>query len=676
MQTVPEKWNDLMMSEHIVEFKAVISDVTYTYGEIKSASIQKAMMDKLTIGQAVSAQLDMVFVPQGTIPTAAEIKCYIRLASAEPTIFVADELGNIIMTDDGYILAGSYSENTDWIPFGTFYIDTRATDAFGWMTITAYDRMLAAEQEFPSSAGSMDMDEAVSYIADWIGVEPDERNEIAPYSIDSPVGVYTMREVLCGIAAASGGNFVITENNKLRLISLSSPEDTANTPVVSCNVLGETVTIGMVTLYPDSETQYTSGSSGYEIQADCIYATQGICNHVKNLLRGVTYLPYSADTAFFDPALELGDSVKPNGNLSVLASATFTVGVSMSANIEAPIDTEVNHEYPYQTRSKEERKIANSFSEIKKTTEQIALSVNGKVDSDDVQSAIDMNLNSLSLSYQAGTNGAALTLSKDGVSVSGVFKVGSIDASQIDVNNLNADNITAGELSADRIKLGGDMTVYRTLTSTAVGGYIGYTKGDYGGKGIHMMSGSGEVVATTDGAKICYGSNNISVSANGGQSNCDFNPGGNMAVGGSVAPSSDGSYSLGYSGYRWSVIFATSGTINTSDEKEKKDISYDLKKYDELFDMLKPASYRLKNGESGRTHTGLIAQDVEKALEECDLSGLDFAAFVKSNDDGVERYGLRYSELISLCIRQIQMLKQTVNTLEERIANLEGDKNG
>ena len=676
MQTVPGKWNNLMMSEHIVEFKAVINGVTYTYGEIKSASIQKAMMDKLTIGQAVSAQLDMVFAPRGTIPTAAEIKCYIRLANTEPTIFVADEFGNTIMTDEGYILAGSYSESTDWIPFGTFYIDTRETDAFGWMAITAYDRMLAAEQEFPSSAGSMGMDEAVSYIADWIGVEPDSRNEIAPYSIDSPVGIYTMREVLCGIAAASGGNFVITENNKLRLITLASPEETENTPVMSCNVLGEAVTIGRVTLYPDSETQYTSGSSGYEIQADCIYATQRICDHVRNLLRGVTYLPYSAGTAFFDPALELGDSIKPNGNLSVLASATFTVGVSMSANIEAPIDTEVNHEYPYQTRSKEERKLANSFSEIRKTTEEIALEVNGKVDGDDVQSAINMNLNALEISYRTSVNGATLILSKDGVSIEGGLKVGSIDASQISVDNLDADNITAGELSAERIKLGGDMTVYRTLDSSSVGGYMGYTTGDYGGKGIHMMSGLGEVVATTDGAKICYGDNNISVSANGGQSNCDFNPGGNMAVGGSVAPQVDSAYSLGYSGYRWKVVYAASPTINTSDEREKKDISYDLQKYDALFDMLKPASYRLRNGDSGRIHTGLVAQDIEKAMEACDLSGLDFAAFVKSNDDGVERYGLRYSEFIGLCIRQIQMLKQNMRTLEEKISRLEGNENG
>lgn len=446
MQTVPAKWNDILAGDYQVDFKAVISGKTYTYSEIKSAQITKSMMDKLTIGQATSAMLNMVFLPDGTIPTAAEIKCYVRLANYDPTIIITDEFGNIIQTDDGYTLAESYSSYSDWLPFGTFYIDTRSVDDAGWMTITAYDRMLAAEQDFPSSAGSMSMVSAVTYIANALGITADSRNTIAPYSIDSPVGIYTMREVLCGIAAASGGNFIITENNKLRLVRLASPASSDDVPVMSCDVLGDTVTVGKVTLYPDSETQYSSGTSGYEIQADCIYATQAICDHVKNLLNGVTYLPYSAGTAFLNPALELGDSVKPNGKASVMASATFTVGAGMSADIEAPIDAEVNHEYPYQTRTREERRTAQAFSEIKKTTEQIALSVQGKVDGTQVQSAIDMNLNSLSLSYSAGTNGASITLSKDGVSITGDVKIGSIDASQIQVENLNASNITTGYL--------------------------------------------------------------------------------------------------------------------------------------------------------------------------------------------------------------------------------------
>lgn len=446
MQTVPSNWNDVFQIDHKTEFKAVINGVTYTYGSIKSAQITKTMMDKLTIGQATSAMLDMVFRPQGTIPNAAKIECYVRLTNYEPTTIVTDELSNIIKTDDGYVLASAYSVVTDWIPFGTFYIDTRETAANGLMTITAYDRMLAAEQSFPSSAGSMTMSAAVAYIADALGVEADSRNQIAPYSIDSPVGLYTMREALCGIAVASGGNFVITENNKLRLIRIASPGSVDNTRVAALDILSDTKTIGKVTLYPDSETQYTSGTLGYEIQADCIYATQEICDYVKNLLNGVTYLPYSAGAAILDPAIELGDSVKPNGNASILASAVFTVGVSMRAGIEAPIDAEVNHEYPYQSRTKEQRRLAVSQSRIEKTTEQIRLSVEGKVDADDVQTAIDLNLNEISLSYTAGENGASITLSKEGVSITGEVKIGSIDASQIDVTNLNADKITAGSL--------------------------------------------------------------------------------------------------------------------------------------------------------------------------------------------------------------------------------------
>lgn len=667
MQAVTAKWKSMFAGDHRVEFKAIINNTEYTYSEIKSASIRKAMMDKLTIGQATSATLDMVFMPNGTIPNSAEIKCYIRLTNYDPTVLIADELGNIIKTDDSYILAQSYSEESEWIPFGTFYIDTRETDAFGWMTVTAYDRMLAAEQEFPSSAGSMTMDSAVKYIANYIGVSVDGRNLIAPYSIDSPVGVYTMREVLCGIAAASGGNFIITENNKLRLVKLTSPSASDNIPVMTCNSLGNKVTIGKVTLYPDTDTQYSSGTSGYEIQADCIYATQTICDYVQRMLNGVTYLPYNAGTAFIDPTIEIGDSVAPNGVPSILASADFTVGVSMSANIEAPIDTEVNHEYPYQSRSKTERKLAVGQSKIEKTTEQIKLLVEDKMDEGEVQSVIDLSLNQLSISYTSGVNGASITLSKDGVEIEGDVKIGTIDASEIAVINIDADYITAGSLSADYIRLGGDMEVYESSDSKTVGGYIGYTTGDYGGEGIHMRSGFSEVVVTGDGAKMCQGGNQISVTSDGAHTNCRTDIGGDLIVSGSLTPSTDGGGSLGYSDYRWTVVYAKSSSIITSDREQKKDISYDLSQYDDLFYSLKPAAYRLKDGESGRIHTGFIAQDVESAMADVGLSGKDFAAFVKSSSGGSLGYGLRYEEFIALCVRQIQVLNEKIEKLERMI---------
>ena len=268
--------------------------------------------------------------------------------------------------------------------------------------------------------------------------------------------------------------------------------------------------------------------------------------------------------------------------------------------------------------------------------------------------------------------GASITgLTVDAANVTGELSAsringGILDFNNFSVNHLSASDITTGLLSADYIKLGGDMAVYDSLNSYSVGGWIGYTTGTYGGAGIHMQSGLGEVVATTSGAKLCYGANTLSVTSGGAQTNCGLSAGGDLVVSGSAAPSVDGAGSLGFSDYRWSVLYAQTGTISTSDREKKTDISYALERYDALFEKLRPASYRLKGGTSGRTHTGLVAQDVEQALRDSGLTGQDFAAFVKTpRKDGGADYGLRYEELTALCIRQIQLLRERVRKLEE-----------
>lgn len=268
--------------------------------------------------------------------------------------------------------------------------------------------------------------------------------------------------------------------------------------------------------------------------------------------------------------------------------------------------------------------------------------------------------------------GASITgLTVDAANVTGNLSAsringGILDFNNFSVNHLSANDITTGLLSADYIKLGGDMAVYDALNSGTVGGWLGYTTGAYGGAGIHMQSGLGEVVATASGAKLCYGGNTLSVTEGGAQTNCRTAVGGDLVVSGSAAPSVDGAGSLGFSDYRWSVVYAQTGTITTSDREKKTDISYALERYDALFEKLRPASYRLKGGASGRTHTGLVAQDVEQALRECGLTGKDFAAFVKTpREDGGADYGLRYEELIALCIRQVQRLRERVRKLEE-----------
>lgn len=661
MQSVSATWMTVFDDAHGTEFKAVINGLEYNHERISQASMSRQLMDALSVGGSQSAELNMTFMPEGEIPRMAEVSCFVRLVNDKKLQLLADENGNILETDDGYQIASQMPTETEWIPCGVFYIDTRSMDPYGWMSITAVDAMRKADADYEDQSGTypMEMAEAVSHIAEKIGVSVDDRNEIAPFTIDSPTGIYTMREVLQSIAAASGGNFVITEQGKLRLVPLKTPSDWTNVAAASVTQDGDTVTIRRVSLYPDENSKYTAGDdTGYHLTAECVYASQEVCDYVLQKLDGVQYTPITADTVFLNPAAELGDPVGIAGIASILSEVTFTAGGSFTASILSALDDEVDHEFPYTSTAarKVERTLAKTYSEIKKSVDEIALKVEGTVDEEEVQSLISTGIKGITLSAKAGSNQSTVTISADGVAFdSVVVKFGDIEATSV-----SADAIY-GDIYASQIKLGGDMLVYQELDSEDTGGSLGYTTGSYGGAGIHMQSGEGEVVATDTGAKLCYGNAVQTYVAEGGwgvdaatttgMGNIRFN-------GYALYPT--GSSLLGASSNPWRELWASNGTIQTSDRKQKKDITYNLDKYDELFDRLKPSVYKMSWGE--RNHSGLVAQDVEEALQECGISTKDFAGFVR---DG-ENYALRYDEFIALLIDQVQKLKQRIAELEEK----------
>ena len=142
-----------------------------------------------------------------------------------------------------------------------------------------------------------------------------------------------------------------------------------------------------------------------------------------------------------------------------------------------------------------------------------------------------------------------------------------------------------------------------------------------------------------------------------------------------LAPSNDNAVVLGAPSHRWYSIYAANGTIQTSDKTKKKDIDYDLDKYESLYNDLKPVSYKFIDNNSNRTHIGFISQDVEDSLNKNDLSALDFAGFCKDpkydeNDkllEGEYEYSLRYDEFIALNTHMIQKLMKRVDALEKEL---------
>jgi len=133
-----------------------------------------------------------------------------------------------------------------------------------------------------------------------------------------------------------------------------------------------------------------------------------------------------------------------------------------------------------------------------------------------------------------------------------------------------------------------------------------------------------------------------------------------VSVAGQLRPASDNAVSLGASGARWSAVWSATGTIQTSDARDKTAIApCDLGL--DFISRLAPVRFRWKRGD-GRTHYGLIAQQVADAAAQ---SAADFGGHVLADaDDPTSRQALRYDQFIAPLVRAVQQLAERVEKLE------------
>lgn len=139
---------------------------------------------------------------------------------------------------------------------------------------------------------------------------------------------------------------------------------------------------------------------------------------------------------------------------------------------------------------------------------------------------------------------------------------------------------------------------------------------------------------------------------------------------GNILPATNNSSNIGSSSSKqfnnvYAKQFYQNGTaISTSDRRKKKSIKDITKKYVDFFRKLRPRTFLFKKGESGRTHCGFIAQEVEEAASECGIDSKELAFLCIDKDGG---YGLRYEELIAIQTKIIQDLLSRVEALEDRV---------
>tara|TARA_B100001989_G_scaffold239773_1_gene204263 strand:- start:43 stop:888 length:846 start_codon:yes stop_codon:yes gene_type:complete len=130
------------------------------------------------------------------------------------------------------------------------------------------------------------------------------------------------------------------------------------------------------------------------------------------------------------------------------------------------------------------------------------------------------------------------------------------------------------------------------------------------------------------------------------------------------------SFNIGSSSKRMGTIYATNGTINSSDGTEKNTITESDLGLDFIC-KLKPVSYKWnqKEGEifDTKTHYGFISQDVEKVIIETGKTLDDFGAVDKPEKGTM---GLSYNEFISPLVKAIQEQQEQIKKLQENISAL------
>lgn len=135
-----------------------------------------------------------------------------------------------------------------------------------------------------------------------------------------------------------------------------------------------------VEIFVSENLAYFAGDrSGRVLSIQNEWGTQAQADSILASLRerGLRYQPYKAEGALLNPAAEIGDGVTVSDTYSGLYSIDREFGKLMKANISAPQDEEVDHEYPYESSTDREvvRRFGEVSAQITMTNESITSSV-------------------------------------------------------------------------------------------------------------------------------------------------------------------------------------------------------------------------------------------------------------------------------------------------------------
>ena len=309
------------------------------------------------------------------------------------------------------------------------------------------------------------------------------------------------------------------------------------------------------------EVVYEAGDDfGRTLELQNPFGTQAMANRILQKLRGFQYQPYRADGALLDPAAELGDAISSRGIYGGIYNLVRDFSRLMKANIAAPHDEEIDHEYKYETS--QERKYRREVGGVRATLtiqgDQIAAEVTQrKADSAEFRSQFQVQATQIAAKVsQTGGNNASFGWSLKATE----FGLYSGNKKVFYVNSGGAH--VQGEITATSGKIGnfniGSTAIWNNISqyggSQSTGVYLG-TNGIQLGQSFFVDT-WGNVTAknlTVTGGKIKIGPNfEVDTWGNVTAANLKLN-GGQISIGGNFNVDQYGNLTANSGSFRGNV---------------------------------------------------------------------------------------------------------------------------
>ena len=393
MIQVSSQYNTNISNGGHIEWQILNGANTFTGENLMEGSISSTLLEGVSIGNTIAAQLDLTLIN-------------VSVDTTNPLVVQFRSTG---------------STNSAWYTKGTFYIDTIETSPYSDTTkIQAFDSMLMTEyvyQLYGDWTSTTDL-VVLNKITGFIGISLESATSTlftnSPKTLSNAPNIgedgTTAREMLSYIGALRGGNWRVTPDNKLQLIILSdAPTNTAAVGDAVTDIdAAPAETVKKVRVWINDSEFYAfpelpltdhdlNPITTHTLEEICIRASQWateweaitgrlidvqipfFCDYdtakaIYTQFKDKVFYPYSSTKAYVDPKYEVGDGITIKNTTSIIASQTMEISALASSSVELKKDEMINSLYPYKApfRRKTNYQMSKNTAQIAENTSNIA----------------------------------------------------------------------------------------------------------------------------------------------------------------------------------------------------------------------------------------------------------------------------------------------------------------